>query len=569
MVIGAYALARFVAPGWIMTRVTDFCATNGLGSLSYSRAVVGVFPPTLVVEDADYEYLGKYSKAEAKARAISAGLDPFALLGGEIRFREIMLDNPVATLSYIESAPSSAGGFAFSGFPEVERFLIQKGELAIVTLSPDSVVKFMNIGVSAEYPDKRGEAYAKCDFNIKFARYLNANVAAAGKFHFYPPNITFRNWALSATFLPENAFVSPTRLSFDGAYNLEDKDLKFSTMAFATPAGEIKLSGDLSPLAPAFAGTVDARLNLEKLWPESRDKELFLTTGATLADEGLKLENIAVRMGQSQGSGKLNISFAGERPEKIKGEFNFARLRLNFRDLAPIKKKQASDSDSGIANFFRDGPEIDIRAKISSLEKNDLLFRDVSLNLTGKNGEYVIYEPAAKWCDGKISGNFAWNANRDAWSASLNGAKINFGDALKQLGAPWFTGGSVEFALKLNSSAPGVEALAGDGKLEAGGARFAALQSVADALAFIGGGGDFSGLAVSAPFVIKNGVARFSPVTAQGVGVRANGSATANLAKKYFDGKLSLRWRSFELPLVFKGPFGDIAIGIDRNKSDH
>lgn len=567
-----WVLAKFWAPDWIKTRVVEACAQNGAGILRIDATPgVSFFPFALTFENTSWEYIGPSLKISANIRGGRVVPDVLAFLVGEFLFEEIALNAPEVAAEFLATSGTSVVGQETGAvsIPGIKRFLIQNGSLALKT--PDLNAKLTAIGVSGEHPEKRGEAYVKCDFNVDApAANLNANVALTGKLFYYAPNLSFRNAALTATFLggAENRF-SPLNLAFDGAYNVAANNLKFSSLSLGAPFGDIKLTGEISPLVPAFDGSLDVRLNPGEV--AANAGELFISSPAVLEKGILTFANIAVKMGQNQGSGKLEAKFLRGKAPIVKGEFNFNRLRADFPvENAKNDAKRRPRTNGEIAFGW---PELDLRLKAQALEYGKLAFGDVKLALNGKEGKYDA-PLSLVWCAGKIDARGELDFARGKWNAEAKGEKIKFGEALKQFGISGFEGGAASFGVKLAASgrsATSVKAsLNGAGNFEAGGVKITALRYVTDTLAFLGASRtEFTGASFSAPFAVKNGVIKFEPINAEGIGLTASGKAVANLVKDDFNGILTFRLGSLKLALALKGPFGDIAVGIDRNKSDY
>lgn len=371
-----------------------------------------------------------------------ADIDPLELFMGNFSVREIRLDSPTLKPLDPDAIPEPwdirIASDNASAKANVQRLLIQKGDI-LWKKGPRSI-GLEQINLSAALAGQQ-EAEIKGDFLLKGGSEISGNLAFRGKIHYYSPNLTFRHTAISFTPLewPLPIPSGPLRLGFDGALNTDTSLLRIADCNIDWPETSLTLKG----AAILDKGSISAELALENLPPDEEKKsgiQPIRLQGFLERQSGdLRLEEMAIQIGNISGSGELVLEHAGERPT-IGGKINFGKISV--KDV-PILFGAFGRSAKTTA-----WPRTDVRVACDAITGNGFVAQKPRFDLVGGAGKYDLKNLSFRAANGRIEGIVHLDFSDNSWSVMANGKKIS----LAQLPLCREARGTANFQLQANGN---------------------------------------------------------------------------------------------------------------------
>ena len=550
-----------------------------------------------------------------------ARLELAPLFSGNIVISEIRLERPEADIrlapakapEHVGDAPESTApaapdaGKAARKAPddalpfELGRLTVTQGALTLTDGS--RVTRVSGFNLSLENLRRREEASVQGDMVLDLAEQgapeLSGNLAFKGSLRYYAPNLTFRQVSLAFTplagFIPRE--LAPLQLTGEGALDLASLRLNLAEARLTTPQARLTLQGEGTLEPPAFAGGVQlsgqapalaalAGLSAPKGAGDSVEAALRLDfSGNSLRLAGLDARGAGLALG---GDLAVTLPTAAEAAPAVRGS-----LRLGDVDLAPwlAGEKAATPAPAGGkatvtaapgnkkppapgagVKQSRSGlPVLDLRLSIAALRYGALGLTDLTTRLTGRAGRYSLEDLSTRLTTGgSLKGTLTADLAAAAYRVKATGTGVDIGPLCAALGKAGLAGGTAAFSADLSASGADSRALVasldGTGTLEARDLSAPALRDAAAVLKAL----PVRGLsiperitAVSAPFTARRGEVTARPVTLTAQGLSARGEAAASLPREYLQGSATVSAAGLNIPLTFKGPFGDISVGVD------
>ncbi|MBD5646229.1 MAG: AsmA family protein [Desulfovibrio sp.] len=548
-----------------------------------------------------------------------ARLELAPLFSGNIVISEIRLERPEADIrlapakapEHVGDAPASTApaapdaGKAARKAPddalpfELGRLTVTQGALTLT--DGGRVTRVSGFNLSLENLRRREETSVQGDMVLDLAEQgapeLSGNLAFKGSLRYYAPNLTFRQVSLAFTplagLIPRE--LAPLQLTGEGALDLASLRLNLAEARLTTPQARLTVQGEGTLAPPAFAGGVQfsgevpalaalAGLSAPKGAGDSVEAALRLDfSGNSLRLTGLDARGAGLALG---GDLAVTLPTAAEAAPAVRGS-----LRLGDVDLAPwlAGEKAATPAGAKAAPGAAPGnkkppapgagvkqsrsglPVLDLRLSIAALRYGALGLTDLTTRLTGRAGRYSLEDLSTRLTTGgSLKGTLTADLAAAAYRVKATGTGVDIGPLCAALGKAGLAGGTAAFSADLSASGANSRALLasldGAGTLEA---RDLSAPALRDAAALLKGL-PLRGLsiperisAVSAPFTARRGEITARPVTLTAAGLSARGEAAASLTREYLEGSATVSAAGLNIPLTFKGPFGDISVSVD------
>lgn len=423
----------------------------------------------------------------------------------------------------------------------------------------------------------------------KAAPLLEGNLAFTGSLRYYAPNLTFRQVSLAFTplagVIPRE--LAPLQLTGEAALDLANLRLNLAEARLTTPQARLTLQGEGTLAPPAFAGAgrlsgqAAALAALAGLSvPGGSGDGVEAAFRLDLSGDSLRLTGLnAAGAGLTLG-GDLAVSLptSAQAAPAVRGS-----LRLGALDLAPWlaggKTGGSAPGDGEKASGPAAGgkrapgglPGLDLRLSMAALRYGAIGLADLTTRLTGSAGRYSLEDIAARLTTGgALKGTLTADLAAAAYSLKATGTGVDIGPLCAAAGKAGLAGGTASFSVDLRAAGADSRALLasldGEGALEARDLSAPALRDAAAALKAL----PLRGLTVpdriataSAPFTARRGEITARPVTLAAEGLSARGEARVSLAREYLEGSATVSAAGLNIPLAFKGPFGDVAVRVD------
>jgi AsmA protein len=524
--------------------------TTGKALVCETMPDISFFPPGLSLGRARWGEIseGRGMTATVKSGMIALELTP--LLSGNVRVREIRLDNPVVEMRGGGDAPPVPGktGAARDGvgrssssdavsstasrdFPadppvELERMVLRQGE-AVWDDGSGKRAHIKNINLSVENLRRGEDASIQCDFAFDFvqnkADSISGTLALDTKIRYEAAALNFRQSSVTLTPLggriPKDA--GPVQFAGEGVFDFRRQDLRLTSLRLALPHN-VKIQGDLALLlgkAVSLKGKIQA--------------------GVVPVDGYLALlKNPAPPAAKSRG----------------------AAMNKTANTAAGAEKKSPSTEEVS-------WPAVDMHISVSSVQYGKLAVNDIAVGIQGENGKYVLTSlSCALGTGGMIRGQADINMPDKSYATKLTARGINIGNLLEALRKGRPAEGTADLnadvSIRGGNSKEFTASLNGGGLFEARDVRVAALSSLPQTIPGI------SALSaplqlVRVPFAARNGEVTAQPVTVTSQGIDAKGRALASLPKEHLDATASVRLLGLNLPVYAKGPFSNLSYGLD------
>lgn len=581
----------FINSGFLSAKISQNTqeATGAPLNLT-GKTKLSLFPLAISIGSGSWQMPDKGGNAlNTRVTFQAARIEPelLPLLHGQLIFKEIFLDKPHVVIRMPAKAVHTARqdaspqtqaaddnpGNVDLPLPEIDRITVQGGTLRLEDSSIDT--ELANINLSVENLRRKQEADLKCDFGLSIFQKGGSdtpehqgNMAFRAKLRYYTPNLTFRQAALTYTSTRGDIppWLSPVRISFEGAANLANLHFNLASSTISLPNGQASLNGE-GKLAPTW---FKGKFNME-IAPPDKDSGssaplLSLKSASEFEDFSLKMNDLAINVAGASGTGNLlAILPHGAIPLKIEGDLVLGAVHID-RLLPLFEKRTAQRQEINKGSSAAGWPEIRLGATLDELDYGKIKLLKPALKLHGTDGYYQLDKFSCDFANGKITVDAGANMAAGTFYLNANASGIEPGQALAQFGLNEFEGGEASFRANFKAegfdSATIVTTLNGSGHLSARNTRIKILESLNKILSFMGKSeaaiaGDNQ---VECNFSVDNGLARIAPLEITAKGLQAKGTATCNLRDSQIEGSADFKIFGFNLPLSFKGTPGNIRL---------
>ncbi|WP_165065411.1 AsmA family protein [Desulfovibrio sp. ZJ200] len=619
--VAVLAAAAFVLLGridtqFMVSRIAEAtAAATGKPLILANAPRLSLLPPGVTFGQAQW---GEIVDGQGIAVSVKGGLAELELsplFSGKLVVREMRLDNPV-----FEMRESGAGSVAKAGqapdraapqkdaraaapsdaLPvELARLVLRQGQVIYVD-ARGTTLRVKDLNLSVENLRRREEAAVRCDFAFDLdpgARHgatgkLAGTLALSAKLRYYAPDLTFRRVSLTFTplsgILPREA--GPVQLACEGALNLQHLRLHLAKGRLSLPQASLNLSGDATLEPLAFKGRADLEGSPRKLAalagltlkPSAKDG-LRLESALEFADTTLHLRDIAAQLDGTPLRGNFSVALGS--PVSVSGGLQAGLINLDAYLPLPEKPKtaaSAAEQNSGqdvnrgpAAQATKNGPPawpaLNLRAALAGVRHGKVSVTNLSFILKGANGKYNVSTlSCALGSGGTLKGAAGADLQSKAWSLSLTAAGVNVGALLESLGQGRPVDGTAALNADLTTRGETPAAmqagLNGRGTLEVRNLSLAAMSALPKNVpGLTGKEGRMPSRfdLVRVPFTARNGEIAAQPITVSATGFNAVGQARASLPRQYLDAAADIKTLGMTIPVMAKGPFSDIAYGVD------
>lgn len=558
---------------------------------------ITLFPPAVKFGALSWHGAGPAKKMNISARSAKVELSLAKLFAGQLEIREIVLENPLveidaengpAGLWGNDTKPSRSNSSGEFPFVDMGRLVASGGK--VICRLPANTIVADDINFSAENLHKKQEMDVKCDFTLQpdpaganaGPAILAGNLAFKGKIRYYDPNLTFKRASITYTATDGHklAALSPFRLAFDGAVNLNDWQYLLHNANLAVPQGIVELEGKGNFADISFEGksNIEAEIAAIANWfglehkpaDSNAGKSIIIAGPLSLRKNHLAMENLALKIADASGAGKImaTLPYAGN-TLALEGHLNMGKVALGDFSLAPEKPKGPARNTKPAAEP-PEYPALNFRVDIAGLDIKKIRITNLGFLAHGENGAYQIDDFTFNIAHGGVLATAQTNFDTNEMALQANGKNVDLGTALSELGIEGLESGKTKFEANLHAKGNDLRSLthslSGKGQVESRGLKIGALESLTKILQLF----DAKSLdiaesftIVSAPFSAENGQFRFSPITATSRAISLTGAALVNLQENYLDGSANIKALGMELPVTFSGPFSGIKCGVN------
>ena len=608
-VAGAILLGR-IDTQFVVNQIADATAkATGKPLVFASAPSLSLLPPGVKFGQAGW---GEIKDGQGLAVSVKSGmveLELAPLLSGNLVVREVRLDNPVLEVREGKAVSGQDAPAAAPAAPPVSG--AQAGAVAPSDELPVELMRYVDArGVHLEIKDlnlsvenlrRREEAGMQCDFSFDLKEdqkaILAGNLALDAKLRYYAPHLTFRQISLTVTplggLLPKEA--GPAQLVCEGALNLQTQSLRLATARLSTPQARLTLGGEATLTPQAFKGTVSlegsprklAALTGQTLKPSDNDVLSFKSV-LEYADDTLHLRQIVMQLDDIPVRGDLSLALGT--PLAISGGIQTGMINLdkylplpqNGTSAAPSRKAAEGKAQGGASSgssaqsarsvqSAQNRPGVNLRAALAGVRQGKLSVTDIAFILKGEKGRYTVTSlSCALGSGGSIKGAAVADLPSKAYSLKATAAGVNVGGLLEALGKGRPVDGVAALDADLSMRGADTKAmlagLNGRGVLEVRNMHLEAMsalpQNVPGLTGKKGAVPDRFDL-VRVPFTARNGEMTAQPITVSSAGLNASGRALASLPREYLDATADIKTLGMTIPVVAKGPFGNISYGVD------
>ncbi|MGE9986557.1 AsmA family protein [Desulfovibrio sp. SGI.169] len=609
-VAGTVLLGR-IDTQFVVRRIADATArATGKPLIFASAPSLSLLPPGVKFGQADW---GEVKDGQGLAVSVKGGmveLELAPLFSGNLVVREVRLDNPVLEMregKAVAPAPARPDQPREQGpqdqtpaaapsdeLPvELMRLVVRQGEVRYVD-AQGATLHVENLNLSVENLRRREEAGVQCDFAFDFREnaqktVLAGNLALDAKLRYYAPHLTFRQISLTFTplrgLLPKEA--GPAQLICEGALNLQTRSLRLATARLTTPQARLTVGGEATLTPPAFKGNASleasprklAALVGQKLKPVENDV-LSFKSALEYTGDSLRLRQIVMQLDDIPLRGDLSLGLGASLA--VSGGIQAGMINLDAYLPPPESGKSAAPAPvraggkpaadrAPSADAVKSLPSVNLRAALSGIRQGKFSVTNIAFILKGEKGRYAVTSlSAALGSGGDIRGSAVADLPAQAYNLKATAANVNVGGLLEALGKGRPVDGMA--ALDAELSASGVDARAmlaglnGRGLLEVRQMHLAAMSSLPKNVPGLTGK---KGVApdrfdlVRVPFTARNGDVTAQPVTVSSAGLNASGRARVSLSREYLDAAADVKTLGMTIPVVVRGPFGNISYGVD------
>lgn len=556
--------AFFLNGSYLAGRFTTAVSDAGHTLVFRETPVFSLFPPRF-----DFGQIAGTARLgsifiEFTVESGSAEPDLAGFLAGRFELDKLTLNRPVLKLkpspATVTDAPAQKGS---ADFPEIGQIFVQDAQVDFV--SPAGHLLLADLKLAGQNIRSRKDMDLQSDFVLDWDPAsgcpVSGNLAIQTKLRYYAPALTFRKAALTFT-ATDNGFLSrysPLQIHFEGGLDLQTLRPRVRNLELSVP--DLRFVGKGEFQNGKFAGKASLETDLSLFSPVQG--QVGIESPFELTGRSVSLLDISLKLGSSSGSGTAKLEFGGgDEPFAIAADLSAGALDLDEFAFA-------GEIDRSYSAVPFSWPRLDIRLALKGMRKARLELEDIAATLRGGAGSYRIENFAATWAQGKITASSLLDFAGSRFSLTSQGKRLNLGEILGQLGIGWFAGGKTDYALELTSAGRAIgEAprhMAGSGRISC---ENLAIRLPAGVAFFMGKPGRNLPDAlehVRINFHGKDGRIAFSPVTANGPGFEASGSAALELASEQLSGSFSLKALGFEFPVSFKGPWGDLSWSFARS----
>ncbi len=619
LVAAAFVLLGRIDTQFMVSRIAEAtAAATGKPLILANAPRLSLLPPGVTFGQAQW---GEIVDGQGIAVSVKGGLAELELtplFSGKLVVREMRLDNPVFEMRESGAgivAPKKAGQAPDRAAPqkdaraaaapsdalpvELARLVLRQGQVIYVD-ARGTTMRVKDLNLSVENLRRREEAAVQCDFAFDLdpgARHgaagkLAGTLALSAKLRYYAPDLTFRRVSLTFTplsgMLPREA--GPVQLACEGAFNLQNLRLHLAKGRLSLPQASLNLSGDATLEPLAFKGRVELEGSPRKLAalagltlkPSTKDG-LSLESALEFADSTLHLRDIAAQLDDIPLRGNLSVALGS--PVSVSGGLQAGLINLDAYLPLPEKPKtvaSAAEQKSGqdvnrgpAAQATETGPPawpaVNLRAALAGVRHGKVSVTNLSFILKGANGTYNVSTlSCALGSGGTLKGAAGADLQNKAYSLSLTAAGVNVGALLESLGQGRPVDGTAALNADLTTrgetSAAMQAGLNGRGTLEVRNLSLAAMSALPKNVPGLTGKegrvpSRFD--LVRVPFTVRNGEIAAQPITVSATGFNAVGQARASLPRQYLDAAADIKTLGMTIPVTAKGPFSDIAYGVD------
>lgn len=621
---GAFFLSRLDAD-FIVRRIAEATERATGAPLKLEAAPrISLLPPGISFGAARWNGAAGVHTVALSLAGGMARLELAPLLSGNIVISELKVDRPEADIRLAareaeketpparEAAPARERKAPDDAPPfELGRLTLSQGALHLVDGRRD--IRVTGFNLSLENLRRREDASIQGDLVLDLdelpaagspeaaqpSTLLSGNLAFKGSLRYYAPNLTFRQVSLAFTPLAGHIprELAPLQLTGEGALDLASLRLTLAEARLTTPQARLTVQGEGTLAPPAFAGGVQfsgqadalaalAGLSAPKGAGDSVEAALRLDfSGNSLRLAGLDARGAGLALG---GDLAVTLPTMADAAPAVRGN-----LRLGDVDLAPwlagekaagtapartkgpasatAGGKKAPAPGAGLKQSRSGLPVLDLRLSIAALRYGSLGLADLTTRLSGRAGRYSLEDLSTRLTTGgSLKGTLTADLAAAAYRVKATGTGVDIGPLCAALGKAGLASGTAAFSVDLRCAGADSRALVasldGAGTLEARDLSAPVLRDAAALLKAL----PLRGLsiperitAVSAPFTARRGEITARPVTLTAAGLSARGEAAASLTREYLEGSATVSAAGLNIPLTFKGPFGDISVGVD------
>lgn len=599
LVIAARAGARYMETSLLPAYVEDATRTaTGTPARITGKISLAFFPPTINIGAMEW-HSSLAGEASASVRHIRIVPEIRSLFFGNPVLAEVFLEKPVVNMGNynpreggIQKDQMTPAGIRKNLLPvDINRLMIQDGAFSF--RRGDKNIQLDKINLSAENLRPRGDAEVKCDFTIIVRNGatragiedLNGNLAFKTRLSYYHPNLTFRQGSATFTALSGEMaqWLSPLRLTFEGAIDLGSGQARLNTANLESPSASLSLRGEGNIFNPVFtgAGALEIVRAGKGAMAETMVEAPVISSGIKLRNHDVTLDEMVIKIGEAQGSGKGLVEFPHDGiPLSIKGELFFGKIRLDSifnvveTCLNPAAKAAKTRKASVPAQVAPEWPKIDITCDFASLGLGKIFLDKARFMAKGEGGSYRLADIGFDLAGGNVQGEMKADLTGRDLALEMRGAKIDMGKLLAPLGFRAVSGGRLTFATRLEANGLDFkairESLRGNGVIQAENARIVGLSEIAGMFSLFRSKTTAStgeGAGFKADFTASDGLIVFPALSLNANGLSGIGRVTINLPREEVDGRINLKTMGLNIPLTFKGPFNNINLGVDSRFS--
>ena len=546
LAVAAVILISRVDTDFVVRQIADATAKATGQPLQFDTPPgISFFPPGVHFGQAHW---GNADEAQGVSIAVKGGmaqLELSPLLAGNVVVREIRLDSPVVeiregkSVAPAESTPeppkadtpkpnASKPGNAKTGAAktapskteaapadqpapaaktaveppalpiELKRLVLRQGSITY-TGTAGQTLRINDVNLSVENLRIGQEATVQCDFSfalgnsqndaVKEANNLSGTLAFTSRLRYAPPQLLFRQTALTVTpltgALPKEA--GPLQLTCEGTLRLTDLHLQLTRAILGTPQARMTISGEASLGVPTFNGSLEIEGSPQKMAalaghtikPAPGKDELRFRTMLRYVPNAMNLSQMQLQTDDISLRGGLRFEFPADAPLGItadiqagainlppylsaaetppaSGKAHDAKATASDAETAPAKK--AAKPDPAAAQKM---PALDIRAKVASISKGGLQAKDIFLAIKGEKGRYALTSLAATLgSGGSIKATGSVNMGNETCAIKANAADVDLGPLLVALGKGRTVDGLAKWRMAISRTGPQADSTA-------------------------------------------------------------------------------------------------------------
>ncbi len=544
---------------------------------------LGISTGPVTIANADWAKAGPM----VSAKSLQVGVDLAALLGGTLKVKRLVLDQPrivferrkdgtgnwelggggTAAPAPSAPAPSAPATTTATSSPALDDAVIKGGTLVWIDDASGQTQTLSAIDAEMKLPDPAGPAdlSLKAQMNGKPLS-LAAHIAGFDDFAAGKP---------VAAKLTVGAGSS--RIAFDG------------TAGMGPWVAKGALDADLGDLAAVFGAMGMAVPDL----PEGFGARHIAVKGQLGYGAGLlSLRQAAVTLDDNALTGDLDVSLTGARPKVTArltaGKLNLAALTGSTGSKAGAKAPAKAPAASGWSKAPIDASALgaadaDLSLTAQAIDLGTLALGPSDLALSLKAGRAVVSLNKVTAYQGTVTGQLVADGSKGLnISTDLKAANIALQPMLTDFAEYKRLSGAAALTAKLQASGPSVAALVGSlagtgslsiGKGELQGLDLAGMLTHLDP-SYIGSGNKTIFDGVTATYSIANGVVTNSDLALKAPLLTASGAGSVNLPARTLDYTVTPTAlqglagdKGISVPLKISGPWAAPKFGLDMNSA--